>query len=130
MPHVVMFHERDPREVLLEKIGDISKEEIAPTQLLVAIYEPPKKTASGIHITDPTASQYQYQGKVALVLKMGSNVFVDDHIVQFHGFSCEVGDWIVFRPADGWPVSINKCPCRMIDDHLVKLKVSHPDVAY
>ena len=97
MPHVVMFHERDPREVLLEKIGDIDNVEIAPTQLLVAIYEPPEKTKSGIYTTDNTRKEYQYQGKVALVLKMGSNVFVDDHIVQFHGFSCEVGDWIVFR---------------------------------
>lgn len=130
MPHIMMEHEQDPRSTLQESIGDISGVELAPTELLVAIYTPPEKTKSGIFLADKTKDEYKYQGKVGLVMKTGANVFVDDRTVQFHDFSADIGDWIVFRPADGWPISVNKTPCRIISDYLVKVKVSHPDVAY
>lgn len=132
MPHVQLAYESDPREALEHSLGNISEIELAPTELLVAIHVPPKeaKTKAGIILADTTKKEYQYQGKVGLVVKTGANVFVDDERVQFHGFKASVGDWIVFKPADGWPVSINQTPCRVISDYLVKVKVPHPDVAY
>lgn len=132
MPHIFMEHMVDPSQVITDKIGDISEIEIAPTELMVVIYEPPAegKTKGGVIITTATSNEYKYSGKVGLVVKTGANVFVDDKVVQFHGFKAKVGDWIVFRPSDGWPISINKSPCRVISDYLVKVKVPHPDMAY
>ena len=37
------------------------------------------------------------------------------------------GDWIVFRPIDGWSITVNNVLCRMIDDMNIKGRVDHPD---
>ena len=40
-------------------------------QVLIAVYERPKVTASGIHLPDQSTDEDRYQGKVGLVLKRG-----------------------------------------------------------
>ena len=50
----------------------------------------------------------------------------------FKGISRKVniGDWIIFRPSDGWPIMVNKTMCRMLDDVNVRGRVTHPDDIY
>jgi hypothetical protein len=41
------------------------------------------------------------------------------------------GDWVVFRPADGWALDVwgpkEALRCRMLSDTAIKAKISHPD---
>ena len=45
MPAMLMDHDVDPRQKLLEEMGDISKVEVFNNQILVAVYLRPEKTS-------------------------------------------------------------------------------------
>ena len=127
MPAMLMEHEVDPREGLLKKIGDLSKVEVFNNQILVAVYLRPEKTKSGIYMPDNHRDEDKFQSKVGLVLKKGPMAF-DDHTGQwFANVEIEQNDWVVFRPSDGWSITINGVLCRMIDDVNVRGRVDHPD---
>jgi co-chaperonin GroES (HSP10) len=127
MPFMIMEHENDPRQKLLDEIGDVKDLEIFNNQLLVAVYIRPQKTKSGIYLTEKTTDEDRYQSKVGLVIKMGPDAFNDDTGRWFKGMNIQVNDWIVFRPSDGWNITVNNVLCRMIDDVNIKGKVVHPD---
>jgi len=127
MPAMQMDHAKDPKETLLQEIGDISKMEVFNNQLLVAVYIRPQKTKSGIYLTDKTTEEDRFQSKVGLVLKKGPSAFDDSTGEWFSGMEIEEHDWIVFRPSDGWSITVNNVLCRMIDDVNIKGRVDHPD---
>jgi len=127
MPAMQMDHAKDPKETLLKEIGDISKMEVFNNQLLVAVYIRPQKTKSGIYLTDKTTEEDRFQSKVGLVLKKGPSAFDDSTGEWFSGMEIEENDWIVFRPSDGWSITVNNVLCRMIDDVNIKGRVDHPD---
>lgn len=127
MPAMLMEHDVDPRKSLLDKIGDMSKVEVFNNQILVAVYLRPEKTKSGIYMPDNHRDEDKFQSKVGLVLKKGPMAF-DDHTGQwFADVEINQNDWIVFRPSDGWSITINGVLCRMIDDVNVRGRVDHPD---
>mgnify|MGYP003343645573 FL=1 len=127
MPAMLMEHDVDPREGLLKKIGDLSKVEVFNNQILVAVYLRPEKTKSGIYMPDNHRDEDKFQSKVGLVLKKGPMAF-DDHTGQwFANVEIEQNDWVVFRPSDGWSITINGVLCRMIDDVNVRGRISSPD---
>ena len=127
MPHMEMDHENDPAATLKKQAGDISNVEVFNNQLLVAVYVRPTKTKSGIYLTQQTTDEDKFQSKVGLVLKMGSSAFNDTAGEWFDGVQINEGDWIVFRPSDGWSITVNGQLCRMIDDINVKGRVDQPD---
>jgi len=127
MPYMVMEHGEDPAKPLLEQAGDLANVEVFNNQLLVAVYVRPQKTKSGIYLTDKTTDEDQYQSKVGLVLKKGPSAFNDATGEWFNGVTINEGDWIVFRPSDGWSVTVNGQICRMIDDVNVRGRIDHPD---
>jgi co-chaperonin GroES (HSP10) len=127
MPAMLMEHEVDPAKNLSDSVGDISKVEVFNNQLLVAVYVRPQKTKSGIYLTDKTTDEDRYQSKVGLVLKKGPMAFDDNTGQWFKDVEIEVGDWIVFRPSDGWSITVNNVLCRMIDDTNIKGRVDNPD---
>ncbi|MEI8101028.1 MAG: co-chaperone GroES family protein [Bacteroidota bacterium] len=127
MPAMTMDHEIDPAQALWDSVGDVSKVEVFNNQLLVAVYIRPQKTKSGIYLTDKTTDEDRYQSKVGLVLKKGPMAFDDNTGQWFKDVEIEVGDWIVFRPSDGWSITVNNVLCRMIDDTNIKGRVDNPD---
>lgn len=127
MPFMIMDHAVDPKQKLLEDIGDISNVEIFNNQILVAVYIRPQKTKSGIYLSDQSREEDKIQGKVGLVVKKGPSAFVDDANEWFKDVSVEVNDWVVFRPSDGWGITVNNVLCRMIDDTAIRGKVDVPD---
>jgi co-chaperonin GroES (HSP10) len=127
MPFMIMEHAEDPRKKLLDEIGDILNIEIFNNQILAAVYIRPQKTKTGIYLTDKTTDEDRYQSKVGLVIKMGPDAFQDSSGTWFNGMNIELGDWIVFRPSDGWSITVNNVLCRMIDDVNIKGKIIHPD---
>lgn len=141
MPAVQLEHEIDPREAILAKVGDISGVELFGTDVLVAIYERPNRTKSGLYLSDKTLEEDVHQGKLGLIVKMGPKAFVDDDSVQFsEAERCEVGQFVFFRPSDGWRVTLNTLRnvaardnlvnCRIVRDTSIRGRVAHPDLVY
>ena len=50
MPAVAMLHEVDPKQAILDRVGDLSGVELFGSDMLVAIYKRPEKTKSGLKI--------------------------------------------------------------------------------
>jgi co-chaperonin GroES (HSP10) len=125
-----MLHEVDPKDVLLKELGDISGVELLNTQVLVAVYIRPEKTMGGIFIAAKTLDEDRYQSKVGLVIKTGPSAFVDEGGKWFSNLDLKAGDWIVFRPSDGWDVTINGVLCRMFNDTAIRARIPHPDNVY
>ena len=127
MPAMVMSHEVDPKNVLLDKVGDIEDVEIFNNQVLVAVYMRSEKTQSGIYLPDKVRDEDRHQSKVGLVIKMGADAFIDPTQTWFNEMDIHLNDWIVFRPSDGWAITVNGVLCRMLDDTNVRGRVQHPD---
>jgi len=130
MPHVPMQHDTDPKTDLIKEVGDISGFELYQNQILCAVYIRPEKTKSGIIYTTPTREEDRHQSKVGLVLKTGPDAFVDESGVWFKDVKVRLSDWIVFRPSDGWSITVNGVLCRILKDETVRGRVSHPDLVY
>ena len=128
--NIAMLHESDPKETLLKELGDISGMELLNTQVLVAVYIRPEKTKGGIIMAQKARDEDRYQSKVGLIIKTGPSAFVDDEGKWFSGLDLKVGDWIVFRPSDGWNITVNGVLCRMFDDASIKSRIPHPDFVY
>lgn len=110
---------------LREQLGDITGVDVMHNCVLVAIYQRPEKTRGGIILAEVTRDEDAYQSKVGLVIKTGPLAFKEDARTDFGGKSIAEGDWVLFRVSDSWSVSINKVPCRMLDD--VKVRAIVPD---
>lgn len=127
MPAMKMYHETDPRELLVEQVGDISDFELFNNQVLVALYLRPKITKSGIILTDQTVDEDIYQSKVGLVLKKGPTAFQDEEGQWFNNVTINEGDWLVSRASDGWTITINSVPCKILNDVNVKGRILDVD---
>lgn len=127
MPAMTMFHEKDPRDVLLDQLGNVSDFELFNNQVLLALYIRPTKTKSGIHLTSTTVEEDIYQSKVGLVVKLGPTAFEDDEGQWFKGVKIKTGDWLIARPSDGWTITINKVPCRILHDVNIRGRVQNVD---
>lgn len=130
MVTMVMDHDVDPKEKLLAELGDISNIEIFNNQILVAVYVRPNKTKSGLYLSDNVVAEDRYQGKVGLLVGMGPAAFQDDSGQWFNNASFNLHDWLVFRPSEGWSITVNGVLCRMLSDTQVKMRIPSPDTAW
>ena len=130
MNNVQMLHEKDPKQLLLDKVGNINGIQLLNTQVLVAVYIRPEKTKGGIIYVDSTRDEDKYQSKVGLILKKGPTAFVEDGAKWFGDVEFNEHDWLVFRPSDGWNIGVNGVWCRMLEDSSVKAKIDHPDAVF
>jgi co-chaperonin GroES (HSP10) len=121
---LIMQHTVDPKKEIWDAIGDISEFEVFGNEVLVAIYIRPQKTSSGIFLTDNYRDEDKWQGKMGLVLKKGATSLVDptDKV--------EVNDWVLFRPSDGWGLTVNGVMCRLLDDRIIRGRHPKPDAIY
>lgn len=124
----------DSRDAHSKIAGDLSGVEIMQRFVLVATYVRPERVGASKLIlrSDTNLQEDEYQSKAGLVLKVGPMAFQDDpeEGIYFHGQKAEIGDWVVLRVGDGWPVHINGAPCRMILDGQVRMKVQNPEIIY
>jgi co-chaperonin GroES (HSP10) len=127
MPFMLMDHEVDPKKKLADEVGDISAVELFQNQILVAVYIRPQKTKSGLYLSDKTTDEDRYQSKVGLLLKAGPRAFEPDGSGWFENERFETGDWLVFRPSDGWAITVNGVLCRILQDVQVRGRVDAPD---
>ena len=127
MPYMVMEHEIDPAETMIKEIGDLSSVELFNNQVLVGVYIRPKKTKSGIYLTDQTTDEDRYQSKVGLLLKKGPSAFEPNPEGWFRNETFENGQWLVFRPSDGWQITVHGILCRILNDTQIRGRVKNPD---
>jgi co-chaperonin GroES (HSP10) len=127
MPPMIMQHEVDPKSKLLAELGDLSSVELFNNQILVATYIRPQKTKSGIYLTDKTTEEDKFQSKVGLLVKTGPSAFEENDEGWFQGEEFNLNDWLVFRPSDGWSITIHGVLCRILSDTQVKGRVQNPD---
>lgn len=129
MPHMIMSHEEDPKNKILEDLGDISEIELFHNQVLLAVYLRPQKTKSGLYLTDKHVDEDRFQSKVGLLVKSGPQAFEQDGN-WFSGLNFAKHDWLVFRPSDGWSITVNGVLCRIFDDINIRGRVPHPDAVW
>lgn len=127
MPQRKMQHDVDPREALVKAIGSLNKMSIYHNQLLVAVYLRPQRTESGIYLTEQHLDEDRNQSKVGLVVKVGPQCFDDPTQVWFKDMEVKLHDWVIFRPSDGWGITVNGVLCRLLQDINIKGRVEHPD---
>ena len=127
MPYMLMEHEVDPKKKLIDEIGDISNFEIFNNNILVAVYQRPAKTKSGLYLTDKTTEEDLFQSKVGFLLKVGPRAIEPNAEGWFDGVEFNLNDWIVFRPSDGWTVTVNGVLCRILSDTQVRGRSDQPD---
>ena len=132
MPHMDMAHDVDPKQALLDILGDISELRVFNNKVLVAIYTRPEKTAGGIFLTDKTREEDKWQGKVGLIIKMGPEAFDDPSGQYFRDVNISLHDWVWFRPSDGFPVTTNSKEgiCRLFRDVDIYGVIPHPDMIW
>lgn len=130
---VSVEHTQDPRQALLDAIGELPQDIVHYARILVAIYVPPMvaKTAGGIMLTEPMKEEdieeFRWQGKVGLVIAMGPRAYIDDEVNKFE-HKCKVGDWVHFRPSDGANLEVNEVACRIFDNEsFIRGNCPHPD---
>jgi co-chaperonin GroES (HSP10) len=129
MPHMMMSHDEDPKNKLLEDLGDLSEIELFHNQVLLAVYIRPQKTRSGLYLTDKHTDEDRFQSKVGLLVKTGPQAFEQDGN-WFSGVDFKDHDWLVFRPSDGWSITVNGVLCRIFDDINIRGRVPHPDAVW
>lgn len=118
----------NPADTICNKVGDLSDLMLTGVQVLIGTYVRPKKTQGGIILTDKVIDEDLYQGKVGLVLKVAPGAFEDGPDAKFYGYKAKVGDWIFYRGADSWSLSVRGQHCRILEDVHVRGSVPEPDL--
>lgn len=130
-----MSHELDPKADLVERLGDISEFEVLHNNVIVAVYMRPEKTKSGIILPDQHRAEDLYQSKCGLVVAIGPNAFMDPSGSWKWG-EINIGDWVVFRPSDGWNIGLmgkgktESVKCRRLADTSIEAVVQNPDMVF
>jgi hypothetical protein len=127
MPYMTMQHDVDPAGKILEEIGSLETVELFNNQILVGVYIRPQKTKSGLYLSDKTTDEDRYQSKVGLLLKKGPRAFEPNSDGWFDDESFALNDWLVFRPSDGWSITVHGVLCRILNDTQIKGRVKNPD---
>lgn len=127
-----MVHLEDPKQKLLDELGEIPEGIVNLNKILVACYRRPEKTVGGIILTDRANDEDVWQGKVGLIIAMGPTAFQDDEANKFHGLKYEVGDWVWFvQASDGKACQVNGVPCRVfLAEGLLSGTVPSPDLVW
>lgn len=115
---------------ITDAIGDISGLQLFHNQVLAVIYIRPEKTEGGIIRPDYTGGardEDKWQGKVGLIVKTGPQAFIDPDGKWFTDVDLKIGDWIYFRPSDGWHITVNGMLCRILDDTVIRGKIDNPE---
>lgn len=118
------------KQAVTERIGNLDGYRVLASNVLVATYIKPARTAGGIIIPDSGTDEDRWQGKVGLVLKLGHTAFKYDGMAAYEGPIPEVGEFVMFHTSDSRELGINGTSCRFVDSSLIRMIVPDPDGVY
>ena len=130
---LIPTHEIDPKQKILDELGDISELKVFHNLVLVALYKRPALMKYGsleIELIDKSLREDEFQGVVGLVVAKGSAAFRDDGTKTFYDDDVQIGDWVYFRASDGLRMMVKNTLCRRIEDIFICGTVPHPDYVY
>ena len=116
----------DPKKEILKWVGSTKKERLVGDRVMVATYARPTRTDGGIYLSDNMSVEDRFQGTVGLLILMGPTAFKYDGSYEFEGDKPKIGDWVVYRPADGFEIAFNKASCRIFRSDSVIGVASNP----
>lgn len=121
----------DPRQAILDAVGDLSGVKIAGDSVLIGTYIRPQKTAGGIIRPDINVQEDVWQGKVGLVLKWGNTAYQDTPEYVFHDADkVSPGEWGIYKVGDAWSLNINGYPCRLVRDVNIRMQIDDPQIVF
>ena len=140
-------HEIDPaQEIIAETSGLLSSFKIRPYDVMLVMYQRgliagEKRLRSGLFLANNatgTVREDTFQGKVGLVMKVGSLAFTDEDDHKWAGFTPKVGDWVAISVADSqFGFEISPAPgktegrkIRIVDENFIRMIVQEPDVIW
>lgn len=142
-----LHHDVDPKQEIVSDCADLlSLFQIRPYDVALVMYQRELITGdkrlrgSGIFLSDNgvgTLREDAYQGKIGLVMKVGSLAFTDEADHKWEGFTPKVGDWVVINIGDTFGFELPAAPgkttgrkVRIVDENLVRAIVPEPDVVW
>lgn len=124
----------DDKQTILNELGDLDAIKLPLNQILVAIYKAPVRTKGGIIRPDIVTREDVYQGTAGLVVKMGPHCYEQTREMDYEWVEadqCHVGDWIMFRRADGIRVDVCGRECLLLhSERGVKMVLPRPDAVF
>ena len=128
----------DPKQAILDFVGDLSDVQIFGNQVLIGTYFRPKRTAGGIIRVDDNLQEDMWQGKVGLVLKWGNAAYLDDDEYHFpEEDKVKVGEWCVYFVGDTKSILVRGkggkeggFPCRIVRDSSIRMRISDPTMIF
>ena len=72
----------------------------------------------------------RFQGTVGLLILVGPTAFKYDGSYSFEGEPPKVGDWVTYRPADGFEIAFRKASCRVFRSESIIGIASDPILYY
>lgn len=130
MPNVAMKHEKNPRDLIIEAIGDLSEYNIGHTEALVVTYRRPEKTIGGIVLARSTLEEDLYQSKAGLIVRIGAAFNPKDKLSNPIGLQVELHDWVVLRPSDAWALEVNGVHCRHVFHDTIRSIIPQPGMVW
>ncbi len=122
----IIANAQDPKQAILDTVGDLSGFEIFGDRILMGIYVRPEKTKGGIIRPDSNKEEDIWQGKVGLILKLGPDAFKNTETGEYYEQRCAVGDWVLYDVQDTRYVMVNDFPCRRIRDTAIWARITDP----
>jgi hypothetical protein len=120
----------NPREAIINAVGDLSKEYVFADLVLVGTYIRNEKTSGGIIRPADVLKEDEYQSKVGLVLKFGPLAYADWEDDEHRGLNARLHTWVVFAIKDTWPVQIRGTPCRFVPYDKLRMRLTDPTMVF
>ena len=111
---------KDKKAAIKAAVGDLSGHEICFDLILMGTYVREEITGGGIILPTEVLQEDEWQSKTGLVLKKGPD----------SGDSPEIGEWAVYSIKDGWAISVNGYPCRLVPCDLVRMVTTNPEMIF
>lgn len=121
----------DPKEEILKQLGNLDGFHIMGDMALVAHHIRAEKTKGGIIRPDSNVEEDIWQGKVGLLVKVGTTAFADTSDFSFAQADVpDIHDWVVFKVGDAWQLQVNGVPCRLVRDVNIRGIVEDPNIIF
>lgn len=105
------------------KLDDI---DVTLNRILCGAYITYERYKSGLFKAPDAKAEDVWQGKAAIVLKVGPLAFQDTPDITFSGFSVKPGDWVTFKIGNSSLMEIQDYPCRLTLDHYIETRIADP----